>query len=236
MLKNRKIERTFFRCPEVNGYDDVTYPIVDDETLDLMKYAKPIESLYEAYGTFTKVFPYVRSENGLDFVDVYFCDDLGRYERFIIRDGYRMAFLREERFIGNLRYFYNRIRMGERCPISEESVSFRDDVMDKFPNWNIKADCMNYEIDLAILLEQIYYSSHRSGPREILYKAGLTHLAWNLDEFSHYDMAGTTPEAIIDEGWNLKKLRVLDRCLYAREYGNESDVNEDLLKYPVPAA
>ena len=73
---------------------------------------------------------------------------------------------------------------------------FNDDIIRYFPQWNFH----EYEAcDIAEALEHIYYASHISGPKEVLYKAGLSNLAYHLHEFESYNAIGTTPGEIIGQ-------------------------------------
>lgn len=55
--------------------------------------------------------------------------------------------------------------------------TFNSVLIERFLQWH----CIEYFAkNVGRCIEHIYYASHRSGPREILYKAGLVNVAYNM--------------------------------------------------------
>ncbi len=61
--------------------------------------------------------------------------------------------------------------------------------------------------EVGNVLEKMYYTIFRSGPREILYKSGFDMLAYVLDDCEDYNMVGASPSAIL--GMPIKLMRFL---------------------------
>ena len=57
----------------------------------------------------------------------------------------------------------------------------------------------------------MYFASHPSGAREILYKAELANIAYHLHQLPTYNIIGSTPEKIIGNKLPLKLLRILNQ-------------------------
>lgn len=81
-------------------------------------------------------------------------------------------------------------------------------MLDSFPQWH----CVPYSSeDLGRCIEHIYYASHRSGPKEILYKAGLENIAYNLDRIPKVNLIGSTASKIVGYDFSIKLLRILNQ-------------------------
>ena len=152
------------------------------------------------------LFPYIKKNTaGEQYIDIYIWDQMlypAAYERFIICEGFRMKEADEEIF---LRYIRNPL------PGSENIEKFIRQIASLFPQWHI---LHYYPNQICEVLEHIYFASHRSGAREILYKAGLTNIARNLDLLPDYNLIGSNPETIIGHELSIKLLRILDRSDY----------------------
>ena len=92
-----------------------------------------------------------------------------------------------------------------------------DVLMNCFPEWHLSQDEQP-----DIVLEHAYFASHRSGAREILFKAGLFNLASEVEKIPCYNLLGTNPETIIDCGLPLKFLRILGKYGANKFYTQES--------------
>lgn len=191
-------ERLLNRCPEVDCYDYETYPLASDSEFALMEREASRMNMY------ARVFVYVRSGEQDDmYVEIYIWDEFlfaEHYKRFIIREGYCLSDVLEKCLLGYTR---------ATCLVIWESEMrmLYDELREFFPQWNY----YGYKsCEIGNALEHIYYASHRSGPREILFKAGLCKLAFNLDKMETYDAIGSTPQAIVGHDVPLRLLRILN--------------------------
>lgn len=192
MNNNLHIERFLFPCPEIV---DSAYPTIPTKQWnglegEILKAQKDIHSILH---------PYVaRMPDGEFYFQIYVSrtSNLKLLKRFIIRKGYRLEELEEEMLY---------------CLCHDHGVLvdrelYRLMVIDikrHFPE--IK---FSYYKDLRHGLLHLYYTLHDSGPRELLYKAGLKLHATYLDEIDDYNYLGKTPSEIFD-GIPMKLLRAL---------------------------
>ena len=192
-------ERLINRCPIVDCEDYVKYPLTSDEEFLQMEKASCMGNLS------SWVFAFVRAcEQQAPYVEIYVWD-AGLYERdyirFIICDGMCFTEELEGEFIGYTRFKRLHIPM-------KVMLGFNADIIRYFPQWNFH----EYEAcDIGEALEHIYYASHRSGPREILYKAGLNNIAHNLHEFESYNVIGTTPGEILGHDIPVRLLQIMNQ-------------------------
>lgn len=192
----RKIERLFYNCPEVNIKD--LFPLIDED--DYMGMC----SDFSQHSSEICMFIFVRRlNNHIPFVDIYVWDiaNLDGYDRFVICDGFRLSEEMEAKFLG---YAHNQDIYISDWLFHEANKK----IIDVFPNWHYKDYRVLY---LNIALQHMYFASHSSGPREILFKAeGLEYIAANIDNLPCYNIMGTTPSSIIKDT-PLKLLRILNR-------------------------
>ena len=191
-------ERIINRCPVIDCEDYVAYPLASDEELVQMEKASCRCSLIS-------VFAFVRiGENQVPYVEVYVWDAQlyeRDYIRFIICDGRCLTEELEGELIGYTKL--KRIHM----PLSVMQI-FNADIIRYFPQWNFR----EYEAcDIAEALEHIYFASHSSGPKGVLYKAGLSNLAYHLHEFESYNVIGTTPAEIIGHDIPMRLLQIMNQ-------------------------
>lgn len=66
-------------------------------------------------------------------------------------------------------------------------------------------------------LEHIYFTSFRSGMREILYKAELNNIAYDIEKVPDYNIVGTTPETIVSHGVPLRLLRIFNERFFIED-------------------
>lgn len=192
------LERVMNRCPEVDCDDYEAYPLASDSEFRFMEHEASKMNKY------ARVFVFVRSDEQEDlYVEIYIWDEFlfaEQYKRFIIREGYCLSDDLEKCLLGYTRATCLVIWQSEMHTIYHELREF-------FPQWNY----YGYKAaEVGNALEHIYYASHHSGPREILYKAGLGKLAFNLDKMEYYDAIGTTPQAIVGHDVPLRLLRILN--------------------------
>ncbi len=199
MDSSRKIERMFYKCPEVNCRDYDSFPLLDED--DYMGMC----SDFSLHLSEICMFIFVRnSVNYGPYVDIYVWDvvNFEGYDHFVICDGFRLPEELETKF---LEYAY----CGKMFISVEQFFEVNQKIIKTFPQWHYK----NYSVEyLYIALQHMYYASHSSGPREILFKAeGLEYIAANMDKLNSFNILGTTPSAIIDKEIPLKLLRILNR-------------------------
>ena len=194
MTSIRNFERMLFCCPEVNVSE---YPLASDEEFLLMEHNITSE--------FVCVYPFVRKEDGRNpYVEIYIWDKKlspDTYERFIICEGMRLPDDLEYSLLGYCK----------KTLICIDNLSmerFNSILFDCFPQWHY----VPYSSEnVGRCIEHIYYASHRSGPREILYKAGLENIAYNLDKLPRVNLIGSTASSIVDHNMPIKLLRILNQ-------------------------
>ena len=199
MYAARKIERFSFVCPEVNCRDYDLFPLLDEG--DYMGMCNE----FCLHSSEICIFIFVReSGTHVPFVDIYVWNtaNLDGYDHFIICDGFRLPKELEFKFLEYMDYAYIYI---SDCAFHEANKK----IMSAFPQWHYK----DYSVsDMSLALQHMYFASHRSGPREILFKAeGIEYIAANLDKLPGFNIIGTTPSDIIDREMPLKLLRILSQ-------------------------
>lgn len=200
MFSSRKIERELFKCPEIDSYDYSEYPLVEE--IELAK----MESEYNAFSDEVNIFPYVStSSSGKTYIELYVWDCMlypDGYKRFIICEGMRMTDEDEEIFLS----YVEKINEDMDTQIYG-MVHFEHIVRRNFPEWHY-AEYDKDEIGNA--LAHLYFASHRSGIREILYKAGLNNIAFYVGRIQNINMIGSSPEKIFNSRFPMKLLRILN--------------------------
>lgn len=202
MFEMRSFERMAYKAPEVNCEDYEKYPIVDEQDFIYM------EDHYYGNTDYAYLFPFVSTTiDGRIYIEIYIWDCRlysAAFKRFIICNGYRLT---EEDELSYLQYIKE--AKNEKL-IAEEDMLWRffKKVQGKFPTWNINVNMLCPP--LFIILMQLYFVSHRSGIREILYKAGLDNIANNIDSIPECNILGTSPESIFNSRIPMKLLRMLN--------------------------
>ncbi len=204
MTPIRQMERRLFPCPEVDTGEYPADPMLMDENSEVWSSAKSDDDWIRY------AYPVVREKEEKRYLDLYFYDPVTKdVSRFVIAPGLRMEAEEEERFLEllhqNTIYFLK--NLSENLERLQRS----------FPEWHLSEDELTH-----IVLEHAYFASHRSGAREILYKAGLFNYARIIESIPCYNLIGTRPEAIIDCGLPLRLLRVLGRYGANKFYTQES--------------
>lgn len=194
MTSMRNFERMLFRCPEV---DMSEYPMASYEEFLLME--------QDFSSEFVCVFPFVRQENeGKPFVEIYIWDVMlypDAYKHFVICDGMCLPESLEK-------LLFDYCKESFLCIDNQSMERFNAALLNCFPHWH----CVPYPAeDVGRCIEHIYYASHRSGPREILYKAGLENIAYNLEEIPKVNLIGSTASKIIGHNLTIKLLRILNQ-------------------------
>lgn len=198
MNNNRNLERLLFSCPEVDCHDFAAFPLVSDDEFMVM------EQEFCEDTSFVHIFPFVRREKGKGYIDLYVWDLMlfpDAYKRFVITDGFSLPGKEEEVFLEYING--NFIRFDD-----EQMQRMNEEVVRIFPSWHYVDYSSEY---MSEALNHMYFASHRSGAREILYKADLHRIAANLEEIPSYNIIGTNPESIIGYDLPLKLLRILNQ-------------------------
>lgn len=190
------IERMLCNCPETDSSDTERYPILDEEHLLDMNLE------YMGDPSIVHVFGYVREDNRqIPYVDLYFFDCMNSPEyctRFIIQEGQCLPENDLELLLSYTRDSDLSINM--ECLVNMEQM-----LKKRQPNWYISLIDSSH---IGEEIEHIYFVSHRSGCREILYKARLDIIAYNIDDVIQCNLIGRTPEEIL--GLPMKLLRILN--------------------------
>lgn len=198
MMQMRRIERLLCRCPELDCSDYAEFPMLDEVGFLAM------EQEYCEDSSRVHIFPFVRvNSKGVYYIDVYVWDVTlypEAFHRYIIYSGYCLPEILESSFLEYLKRDFI-------CFDDVQMESFNKNIRSCFPDWHYVRYPDKY---MGQALEHLYYASHRSGAKEILYKADLDQIAYYLDEIPLCNLIGSTPEAIIGHGMPLKLLRILN--------------------------
>lgn len=193
-------ERELFKCPCIEKKDiEKNYPVLSDESLEYMSLQCGTD-LRKTY-----VFGYLRmNSNGEEYIEIDFYNRLfyfpDNYRRFIIQKNYMMNEIDELEFV-NLCHSKNLVIDMENFVYLQESVcSYCPDIY-------IRTYGL---LEVGDYLLRLYFSTHRSGVKEILYKANLEHTASKMNRIDEYNMIGNTPEEIV--GLPIKLLRILENA------------------------
>ncbi len=193
MTPIRQIERRLFPCPEVDTGEYPEHPKLMNEESEIWS------SIKTYFDRILYVYPAVREKNGEEYLNLYIYDPMSReVSRSVIVPGFRMRAEEEDRF---LEILHQNTLLFPDC-----GENLMDLLRWSFPEWHLSQDEQP-----NMVLKHAYFASHRSGAREILFKAGLFNLACEVEKIPCYNLLGTNPETIINCGMPLKLLRVLDR-------------------------
>jgi hypothetical protein len=151
-------------------------------------------------------------------VDIYIWDATfypQMHKRYVIMDGYCMPYMQEQSYLSYIR--------NSRFVINNRTLKvFNTGVIKAFPKWNY----LDYTDELRCeAFEHVYYASHRSGPKEILYKAGLFRLAYHIYGVPNFNMMGSNPCNIFGEGLPIRLLRIMNQKYFLFDYYHIDDIN-----------
>ena len=207
MNATRTLERMIFNCPELSCSDCQRFPVLQKEALQAM------ETEFNEDTSAIHIFPYLKKNTDeVQYIDIYIWDQMlypATYERFIICEGFRMREEDEERFLGYISG--SLLESQDNVEQYNREEQFIRQTASAFPQWHLSQYAPN---QIGTALEHMYFASHRSGAREILYKAGLTNIARNLDRLPDYNLIGSNPEKIIGHELSIKLLRMIDHSDY----------------------
>lgn len=198
MSDYREIERMIYSCPNVDVNNLELYPYVSSIDFEMMEQSlrddESIGHVYAFVRTITAIKP---------FVDVYIWDTTTYpqgYKRFVITEGKCLPEALEV-------YLFDYLKTEKYCAEKNNMRRLCEDVKNVFPQWHFRT----YSVHAFYLaVHHMYFTSFRSGPREILYKADLSYLALELERIEGVNIVGTTPTSIIGHGFPLRLLRIID--------------------------
>lgn len=199
----RKLERTIFKCPEINCDDYLKYPLVDEDCFINM------ENRYREDSSRIHIFIYVRGNDSYSgYVDVYVWDSIiypYEYERFVICNGFRLPDNKEDKLFE----YIDKVKAEYDFPYENDMDEIFKKINRIFGEWKY---VFYHGGNIGWALSHLYFASHNSGCREILYKAQLNHIALNIDKISEHDIMGSTPEKIIGYNLPIRVLRMLNNA------------------------
>lgn len=200
MFSTRQIERDLYKVPEIDCDDNSMFPPVDDVEFASME--NSFSDKPEKLHIFTHFY---KDDAGKPYLVLYVWDSAlypESYKKFMLREGFRLNEKDEKIFLD---YLEEIIR--NNYVISELEMDYLNKtVFVYFPEWKYH----EYDIEkLGMALSHFYFSCHNSGPRGILYRAGLYNIAFNLDAIPGANILGRTPERIMN-GMPLELLKILN--------------------------
>ena len=192
------LERTLFTCPIIStDIENEIYPSPSDENVILMSLK------WDPKSDHRHVFGFLRTNmRGENYIEIDFYHERfysKSYKRFIIQRGYMLSESDEAIFLNH-------------CENPNIEIDIEDFVMlqEAFAQYCPDIPIRPYETsEIGEYLKRIYFSTHCCGAIEILYKAGLEHVASYINEVEDYNIIGTTPAKILSMPLNL--IRILDK-------------------------
>ena len=162
------------------------------------------------------------NSRGKKYIEIYVWEDIsgnGVYKRFIICEGCRLNMEDERDFF----HYINEAANGDSVITSAQEMQILYRAVNKyFPAWQYREYSQN---DLAKALCHLYFASHRSGVREILYKSQLANIAYSIELIPGYNIIGTSPTTILDFGLPLKILKTFDQSTLIYKLYSETTIN-----------
>ena len=218
-MDTRSIERLFSHCPLIDNSDYNRFPWASPEECILM------EQYSLEYSDWICVFAFVRNLSQLNkYIEIYIYDVMlfpNAFERFIICEGERLTDESEKKLLD---YAEN----SDLKTDLEVFSNFNNSVDITFPEWHYHS----YDSEsVGKAIKHIYYASHQSGPREILFKAGLSNIALNLEDLPSFNLIGTTPTAIVGHNAPLRFLRIMNDPRFLQHLYDENEIEHSLQIY-----
>jgi len=181
------IERSIFACQilyksEIESF----YPVPSKERLFLLSLS------YDESSGSSNVYGSVKTNlNGDLYIEIIFYNEvdfcLPSYKRFVIKRDYMMEEEEKQEFI--------QMCKGTNLEIDNaDFVYFQESISEYIPDIPIRVYEPN---EIGKYLLRLYFSTHRSGAREILYKSLLENIADILSEIEFYNIIGHSPESIL---------------------------------------
>lgn len=197
-------ERGLYNCKSLDrDYIDKYYPPTDIGVLRNVRiHAEDNEEQFQIYGSLRKNYL------GEDFIEIIFYSKYYYpeilFRRFIIQNGYMMNEADEKEYTSVIHRALICINLDDFAKLLHEAQLY-------CPEAHI---CDYNPVSLKYFLEHLYYATHISGAREILYKAGFPRLAFDLDNAFRFNVIGSNPEEIY--GLPINLLRILESTVTHR--------------------
>ncbi len=178
VLSMYMFEKIFYKSDNVDTND---FPLLSEYEFANME--------TEAYRNTESVscFMYYRHMGVNSYIDIYIWDVMlqNRYKRFVIAEDCSFSQEDEKQFLD---YMSGKI-------VAEEEMIKKliNDVQEEHGDIHI-----NLYSDLRHVLLHIYYTFHKNGIYEILFKANLNWVAVNLDRIEDYNIIGSSPQEIFN--------------------------------------
>lgn len=142
-------------------------------------------------------FAYYCAKNVVPYIDVYIWDVMleGGYKRFVITEGYSFGKADERIFLD---YMSGKIVFAD-----DTTQNLTECVQKNHEEIHLKA----YSDPCHILLH-IYFTVHRNGVYEVLFKSNLNWVAFNLEKIEDYNIIGGSPQEILNT--HIEMLRAMN--------------------------
>lgn len=213
------IERSIFNCPVISYFDiDAYYPAPSEERLFL------ISLQYDEESEISQVSGAVKTNlKGERYIEILFYNHSefypASYRRFVIKRDFMMEEEEESDFI----------RICKEMPLDidyAEFVYFQESIREYIPDIPIRVYTSS---EIGRFLLRLYFSTHKSGAREILYKSSLDNVADILSEIEFYNIIGHSPETIL--GIPKKLVQILNQPELIDRIRTEESRNEAMEIY-----
>lgn len=171
-------EKLLYKSESINAY---IFPMLSECEFMNME----IEAFHDSESV--RCFVYYRYSGSNAYIDIYVWDVMlqNRYKRFVIAEDYSFSQEDEKLFLEYM----------------SGNIVIEDDMVKDLAN-HIKKEHTDLHIELYSdprhVLLHIYYTFHRNGIYEILFKANLNWIAVNLDRIEDYNIIGSSPREIFN--------------------------------------
>ncbi|MBR6146862.1 MAG: PcfJ domain-containing protein [Lachnospiraceae bacterium] len=180
-----------------------------------------MQDVYKEHSDSLCVFIFLRqTECNKAYIEIDFYKDIGwpyKLKQFNINKGCRFSEDAEEELLSLI---HKRKLYIEPIMFSE----IKEKVNSSFPEWN-----MNPTQDIERYLDNLYYVSFRSGPKEIMYKSGLQNIAYDLNKIEDYNLIGSSPSQILEMPLNL--CRIMNKFDDVRRISDEPSRKNQIKVY-----
>lgn len=176
MVSMYMFEKLFYKSENINA---CSFPVLSECEFMNME----IEAFHDSESV--RCFAYYRHFGSNAYIDIYVWDVMlqNRYKRFVIAEDYSFSQEDEKLFLEYM----------------SGNIVIEDDMVRDLVN-HIKKEHSDLHIELYSdprhVLLHTYYTFHRNGIYEILFKANLNWIAVNLDRFEDYNIIGSSPQEI----------------------------------------
>ena len=176
MVSMYMFEKLFYKSENINA---CSFPVLAECEFMNME----IEAFHDSESV--RCFAYYRHSGSNAYIDIYVWDVMlqNRYKRFVIAEDCSFSQEDEKLFLEYM----------------SGNIVIEDDMVRDLVN-HIKKEHSDLHIELYSdprhVLLHIYYTFHRNGIYEILFKANLNWIAVNLDRFEDYNIIGCSPQEI----------------------------------------